>query len=485
MAKRSQKSRFGPSKDRIKPDTDTSATSESEDDQADGTADEPEEGQAGDEGGEHGKKDEGESQQQTDASDEAHGDESDESDEPAAEQENDTPDEDSLDDLASAYISEEGDQNPQTCCSSCHTVFEVSRELLDSSDTRVRCGECLSIFDALANLRKHTGDDEEAALESDEADSDSDTRSGSADKPESAAQAGSSNAGAAIQAGSSGNASPLDVTYADFALFSADAGLPEIDYLDETREVPPFDFDDMGDEDDFDESIDETLYAEDVIEDARAAMGDDASEPPEAASGGDASDSASKAGPSQIAADEETVGEIDELLDSLKKPELPIITVEEPVAAWWFRGLLFMGVLILAAGLYGYREREAVQNNHLVRPVLESVCAVFGCSVPERVDLSALKVTKRTVFSHPDVDDMLIINIGFVNQAEFSQRYPTLEILLTDRSGRLIVQHDYQPSDYLDNWQAGDVLDVGKSLDISLSMEDPGNEAMSFELDFR
>ena len=476
MAKRSQKSRFGPSKDRIKPDTDSPATSESEDDQADGTADESEEPQAGEGGGGNRNND------QDGAEGEAHDDEPDES---GGEPDNDAPGDESIDDLASAYISEEGDQNPQTCCSSCHTVFEVSRELLDSSDTRVRCGECLSIFDALANLRKNTDDDEEAALESDEADSDSDTRSGSADKPESAVQAGSSNAGAATQAGSSGNASPLDVTYADFALFSADAGLPEIDYMDETREVPPFDFDDMGDEDDFDESIDETLYAEDVIEDARAAMGDGASEPTAAASKGAADDPASGVAQSQPAAEEDTVGEIDELLDSLKKPELPIITVEEPVGAWWFRGLLFMGVLILAAGLYGYRERDALQNNHLVRPVLESVCAVFGCSVPERVDLSALKVTKRTVFSHPDVDDMLIINIGFVNQAEFSQRYPTLEILLTDRSGRLIVQHDYQPSDYLDNWQAGDVLDVGKSLDISLNMEDPGNEAMSFELDFR
>ena len=43
--------------------------------------------------------------------------------------------------------------NPQTCCSNCQTIFEVPEELLASSDTRVRCGECLSIFDALINLR--------------------------------------------------------------------------------------------------------------------------------------------------------------------------------------------------------------------------------------------------------------------------------------------------------------------------------------------
>jgi len=41
---------------------------------------------------------------------------------------------------------------PHTRCSNCETVFEVSSALLSSADTRVRCGECLSIFDALACL---------------------------------------------------------------------------------------------------------------------------------------------------------------------------------------------------------------------------------------------------------------------------------------------------------------------------------------------
>jgi hypothetical protein len=101
------------------------------------------------------------------------------------------------------------------------------------------------------------------------------------------------------------------------------------------------------------------------------------------------------------------------------------------------------------------------------------------------VDLAALQVLKRSVFSHPKLDNVLVINIGFVNQASFSQRYPILEIRLTDRNGGLVIKKSFEPSDYLDKWQAGDVFDAGKRLDISVNIDDPGNEAMSFELDFR
>lgn len=39
----------------------------------------------------------------------------------------------------------------QTSCPSCHTVFAVSDEDLGLAGGRVRCGDCLSVFDALAN----------------------------------------------------------------------------------------------------------------------------------------------------------------------------------------------------------------------------------------------------------------------------------------------------------------------------------------------
>ncbi len=295
------------------------------------------------------------------------------------------------------------------------------------------------------------------------------------------------------------NVISLDVTYADFSLFSADAALPEIEYLDETREVQPFDFDDPGGDDELDETYSETLFAHGPEVDARSAIHETdtgTAESDESVAAG-TSDDGGMPTEEQTTADgtaasldtamsgTHTVDELDELVGSLRRSESGIIVEEMPVNPWWLRGALFLLVLFLAAGLYGYRERESLQHSRYLRPALESICSVFGCTLAEPVDLASLQVLKRSVFSHPKLNNVLVINIGFVNKASFNQRFPVLEIRLTDRNGGLVVKNSFEPSDYLDNWQPGDVLDAGKRLDISLNVKDPGNRAMSFELDFR
>ena len=101
------------------------------------------------------------------------------------------------------------------------------------------------------------------------------------------------------------------------------------------------------------------------------------------------------------------------------------------------------------------------------------------------MDLEALKVVKRTVYSHPTIENALVIDLAFINQATFSQRHPTLEIRLTSRNGGLVVQNNFAPSDYLKAWESGDLFSAGERLDLTLTVEDPGQTATSFELKFR
>ena len=44
------------------------------------------------------------------------------------------------------------DETLLTRCYTCHTVFEVPNEILELRDSRVRCGECLRVFDVSENL---------------------------------------------------------------------------------------------------------------------------------------------------------------------------------------------------------------------------------------------------------------------------------------------------------------------------------------------
>lgn len=391
-------------------------------------------------------------------------------------------------------------------------------ELLSTSDTRVRCGECLSIFDALANLRPIAPDDNIAATPVQDKPAvqvDTQVKARRHLRDQSHSETSSlPHASAAALAGLANDTSSLDVTYSDFDLFSSDAGLPDVHFFDSTRHTPDFHFDDVTDLDE--EMFSDTLFSQDVTVDARlirphavesadrvcgsVVLGgnvgfitDDSKSEPLIFNYRDAQpDEVVKKIPPTVKAQTVTdsisvISPFDDPIESAGKGIVrdAALQVPESVSSpWLLRGLLFAIVVVIAGSLYGYREREAMFNNSFLRPFLASACNVLSCQLPAQIDLDALRAVDRSVVMHPTVPNALVIKFGIVNQASFSQPYPVLEIRLTDRAGRLVVINRFLPSEYLRGWEQGDVLDIGKRLDIGLAVEDPGNTAMSFELDF-
>ena len=391
------------------------------------------------------------------------------------------------------------DLNPQTCCSNCQTVFEVSLELLSSTDTRVRCGECLSIFDALANLMDMNNSEDDVlvdgignVIEPGQA-ADSLLPDDSVNTVKHQSTSSLTNASAAALAGLANDTSSLDVTYSDFDLFSADAGLPEVGFFDQTHDTPTFDFDGVVEEQ-RDETFSDTLFARDATVDARPADATSAQQLSDVALENDVdyiSDETAGEGLIFNYQEREVATPVESPYDSPSEPTVFTgtdrnITVPPSTSSpWVLRSLLFVVLLALAGALYGYKQRDAIVNHQALRPVLELACGFLPCELSVRTDLLALKAVNRTVVSHPTLQNALIIEFGIANGAQFSQPYPVLEIRLTDRAGRLVVTNSFSPLDYTNSWESGDVLDVGKRLDVALTVEDPGNTAVSFELDFR
>ena len=432
---------------------------------------------------------------------------------------------------ASTYSDVAG--TPQTCCTTCRTVFEVSPELLSSADTRVRCGECLSIFDALANLRD-PGDetlDADALAAADEAAASGADEETLADM--SSEHGVADEADVTELADLADETGSLDVTYSDFDLFSGDAQLPEVAYLDETADTPDFDFDAV--DPDEDETFSDTLFAHDAtveptsLADERAATDGEAHDEVRDGPDGDPDDGAGRdpdGGPRTGAEpdpdyieDEEPVEPIvfeyrdaaprgagvgaaeDVLDDADTRAAAPVKPATDAAVAgtavggahdaprggrsWSLLLLLVLALGTLLAGLYAYRERGSLHNDPLARPVFLAVCKVSGCTVPSRVELSSLRLMERKVFTHPSEPSALVINVAFRNAASFDQRYPVLVVRLRDRLGRTVAERDFAPDDYLDDWKPGDTLEAGRRLDISLEVGDPGDGAESYEFEFR
>ncbi|MEE9319761.1 MAG: zinc-ribbon and DUF3426 domain-containing protein [Granulosicoccus sp.] len=416
--------------------------------------------------------------------------------------------------------------NPQTCCSNCRTVFEVTPELLSSTDTRVRCGECLSIFDALANLREDEPRDDSDELDETSADLLKGVVELDANAPlgsySPAAEERALNADIAMQnatlAGLSNDTGTLDVTYSDFDLFSEEADLPEVAYFDQTHDTPEFDFDAV--EIDGDETFSDTMFAHDVTVDVaelqspalsevalldsvevdfivdetqtdelvfnydeRARSRQTVTNPADGDASAHARNSDEFADPTGSSLLNEDTSSAERASEGVAVDEL--VLPEDRRTPWVFRIGMGLLLLLLTGALFAYRSRDSLAEHPVARPIMQAACRIFDCVVPERVDLDSLKMLKRNTYSHPTVANALVIELAFVNNAEFAQPYPVLEVRMTSRSGRLVAKRDFTPKDYLSGWQPADTMASGKRLDISLEVKDPGESADSFLIYFR
>jgi predicted Zn finger-like uncharacterized protein len=147
---------------------------------------------------------------------------------------------------------------------------------------------------------------------------------------------------------------------------------------------------------------------------------------------------------------------------------------------------IIIGVLLLMLGvqwLYFNRTSLAAQNDW--RPGLELFCSFLRCELPLRVDLSRIELVSRDVRKHPRIADALLINATLVNRADFSQPYPILEVTFSNSSGTPVASRRFHPDEYLGNQadiKAG--MPVNTSLQVMLEIEDPGEDAVSFQFDF-
>jgi predicted Zn finger-like uncharacterized protein len=145
-----------------------------------------------------------------------------------------------------------------------------------------------------------------------------------------------------------------------------------------------------------------------------------------------------------------------------------------------------IGVLLLLLAvqwLYFNRDVLAAQNDW--RPGLQTLCAVLRCELPLQIDRSRIELLNRDVRKHPQVAGALLINATLVNRASFPQPYPTLEVTFSNSSGTPVAARRFSPAEYLGDrtdLKAGMPVDV--PLQVVLEIEDPGEDAVSFQFEF-
>lgn len=165
------------------------------------------------------------------------------------------------------------------------------------------------------------------------------------------------------------------------------------------------------------------------------------------------------------------------------KADEPYVTAPDsrPSRAWAF-GVAFLALLLALQLAYAFRA-ELAQRYPVVRPVLESVCASAGCTVPWVNSEAALKLEDSELLEVPGKPGQIALQARIRNLSPSPQEFPHLELTLTDVTGQTAVRRVLRPADYLGRVPVtGEVMAGGSEALLSVRLETSRIRPTGYEL---
>lgn len=144
--------------------------------------------------------------------------------------------------------------------------------------------------------------------------------------------------------------------------------------------------------------------------------------------------------------------------------------------------LALVAVLVLA-GTWAHVQRGRLLRQPAGEAVLGPVYSMLGMNVTPDWRPADFSVVRSEAIANADEPDALRVAVEYLNSAAFPQPHPVIRIVLQDRFGQRLGQHDIEPSQYLEGFVSGDRVPAGGRIRASVSVPDPGARADGFRVD--
>lgn len=121
---------------------------------------------------------------------------------------------------------------------------------------------------------------------------------------------------------------------------------------------------------------------------------------------------------------------------------------------------------------------------------IEKLCQQIECKSISRREPAKIELISRNIYSHPDIKNALMINVTMKNNANFAQPYPVMQIDFSDIRGGIVAARRFFPAEYLaieqqqSNAEQLSLLQPNTSANVTLEIQDPGKQAMTYEFNF-
>lgn len=174
---------------------------------------------------------------------------------------------------------------------------------------------------------------------------------------------------------------------------------------------------------------------------------------------------------------------------SLKDNSIPIIASWEtpkaqPQRKRRFALLSFLSLLLLIAQ-FSYFEAELFTQNEHLQPFLKRFNQAYNLHIPRYKNLDQIHVIQRQISKHPELADVLILQLTMKNSALAEQAFPTISLTLTSYGGGKIAQGVFTKYDYLKPSETNNYFAAQAFQEVNLAFNKPHEEASGFEITFQ
>ncbi|TVO76598.1 DUF3426 domain-containing protein [Sedimenticola selenatireducens] len=373
-----------------------------------------------------------------------------------------------------------------TQCPHCHTLFRISADQLKAAAGKAHCCRCDQVFSALNNLREREPEHEDTWPESRFIDDLPEEQNlelpfdDPVDSPHQELHSGLTDLLRTLQINP--EPTPFEETETDDAEHLA---------IDDDRDPfePAYDLND-GELDSVQIGLDSRfcgpLMAMPTDEDNSEQANSDTAEP-------DVIDADTEPSiePTTALTDEDEAllpFPVPDNLPELQPTEQQALSVEDTLASpGHSRGtfgwsVVIVILLLLVIGQLSWFGRSQLLQYPAGRQAMEQVCEMLSCQLPPRRDPAKIAVVSRSISTHPDFEDTLLVMLTLRNQAAFEQPFPTLELSLLDSAGALIARRSFSPEEY--HRSSDRLIQPGVPESLKLELQDPGAEVVGFQFDF-
>lgn len=140
--------------------------------------------------------------------------------------------------------------------------------------------------------------------------------------------------------------------------------------------------------------------------------------------------------------------------------------------------------LILLLGQIAWLQYPTLNRIEPYRGFYSIACNLLGCELPAQQDISAIRTSNLVVRSHPRIGNALMVDVILQNTAPFEQDFPELELTFSGMQSNPLAQRRFTPPEYLGGELSGQTrMPVRQPVHIALEIVDPGEKAVNYRID--